>query len=180
MSTSGFTICREGGHAGRALGCMASFRRANTLCDVTIQVEGQQFEAHRVVLAASSAYFRAMFGGKLEESRQKVVTIHNIPAAILGQLIDYCYTSAIEVTEDNVQVLLTAAGVLQFGWVQEVACEFLKRRLDATNCLGIAALADTHSCPDLRLAAESVALQNFLEVVEGTEFYQLPVEELAK
>ena len=61
-----------------------------------------------------------------------------------------------------------------------MACEFLKRRLDATNCLGIAALADTHSCPDLRLAAESVALQNFLEVVEGTEFYQLPVEELAK
>ena len=174
------SIRRESGHADRALGCMENLRRANTLCDVILHTDGQQFEAHRLVLAASSAYFRAMFGGKLEESRQKVVTIRNIPAAIMKQLIDYCYTSCVEVREDNVQALLTAAGVLQLEWVQEVACEFLKHRLEATNCLGIAALADTYSYPELGLAARSVALEHFQEVVDEPEFLQLPAAELAK
>ena len=78
MSSSySVTVRREEGHAGRALSGMASLRLTKSLCDVTLQNEqgGRQFEAHRVVLAASSPYFRAMFTGSMEESRQHVVTI---------------------------------------------------------------------------------------------------------
>ena len=69
---------REKSHPARALGGMASLKLANSLCDVTVQAESHQFEAHRVVLAASSAYFRAMFTGNMEESRQRVVVIRQV------------------------------------------------------------------------------------------------------
>ena len=82
----------------------------------------------------------------------------------MGQLIDYCYTSAVEVTEENVQALLAAADQLQLPWVLEVSCEFLQHRLEPSNCLSIAYLAETHSCPSLQVAAEAVALHNFSEV----------------
>lgn len=73
--SSSYSVRREESHSTRALGTMASLRLAKSLCDVTVQTENHQFEAHRVVLAASSAYFRAMFTGNMEESRQRVVII---------------------------------------------------------------------------------------------------------
>lgn len=88
----------------------------------------------------------------------------DVPGPILGQLVDYCYTSSVEVTEENVQALLAAAGRLQLPWIQEVTCEFLQHRLEPSNCLAILSLADTHSCPSLLAAAEAVALHSFSEV----------------
>lgn len=104
----------------------------------------------------------------------------DIPEAVLGQLIDYCYTSTIEVSWENVQPLLAASGQLQLLWVQEVACEFLQHHLSPQNCLGVASLADTHSCPALYTTAETIALQNFPEVVDTPDFLQLPHTQLEK
>ena len=117
---------------------------------------------------------------------------------MLGQLVDYCYSSAVEVTEENAGSLLAAADKLQLPWVLEIACEFLQHRLEPMNCLSVAYLADTHSCSSLQSAAESVALHNFsevwqncvcvcvcvdsatLQVVECPDFLELPLTQLTR
>ena len=48
-------------HAKSILTTMNNLRKSNTLCDVILQVENQDFPAHRIVLAACSDYFSAMF-----------------------------------------------------------------------------------------------------------------------
>ena len=40
-------------------------------------------------------------------------------------------------TEENVQILLPAANLLQLNDVRDACCEFLQRQLHPTNCLGI-------------------------------------------
>ena len=163
------------------LSCMAGLRKDAKLCDVIIQVGDKQFPAHRIVLAGSSPYFQAMFTGELEEAKQHVVKIRgDISASIVGLLLDYCYTSSIEVTEENVQELLPASSLLQLNWVREICCEFIKHQLDSTNCLGIRAFADTHCCPELQEAADSYAQQHYLEVLEEREFLELGIEELSR
>ena len=77
-----------------------------------------------------------MFTGELAESRQTEVTIREVDEAAMEILIDFCYTSHIVVEESNVQTLLPAACLLQLAEIQEVCCEFLKRQLDPSNCLG--------------------------------------------
>ena len=42
---------------------LEDLRRENQLCDVVIRVGESEFPAHRVVLAATSPYFRGMFTG---------------------------------------------------------------------------------------------------------------------
>ena len=167
-------------HAQGCLGIMAELWRESKLCDVTLELDGHIFPAHRVVLAGSSPYFAAMFAGSMEESFASSVTLHTITPGALQQLLEYCYTSVISVTTDNVQDLLPAADILQLSWVRQVCCEFMKNQLDSNNCLGICAFANTYSCAELQLAASSYAQQHFLEVLEGGEFLELGQTELAE
>lgn len=65
--------------------------------------------------------------------------------------------------------------------MRDACCDFLKGQLHSTNCLGIRAFADVHSCTDLMAAAHSFAEKHFSEVVQADEFLALPslqVEEL--
>ena len=62
------------------------------------------------------------------------------------------------------QTLLPAACLLQLAEIQEACCEFLKRQLDPSNCLGIRAFADTHSCRELLRIADKFTQHNFQEV----------------
>nr|MBE5725388.1 diablo [Cucujiformia]NVI72873.1 diablo [Cucujiformia] len=123
-------------------------------------------------------YFSAMFTGELAESRQTEVTIRDIDELAMDLLIDFCYTSHIVVEESNVQMLLPAACLLQLTEIQDICCEFLKRQLDPSNCLGIRAFADTHSCRELLRIADKFTQHNFQEVMDSEEFLLLPVSQL--
>lgn len=58
-----------------------------------------------MVLASCSPYFYAMFSGSdFEESRQDKITVQGVDFHALQLLVEYVYTSAVDVTEDNVQV----------------------------------------------------------------------------
>lgn len=48
-------------HAKSILTTMNNLRKMDKLCDVTLRVDGMSFPAHRIVLAACSDYFSAMF-----------------------------------------------------------------------------------------------------------------------
>lgn len=64
-----------------------------------------EIPAHKMVLASCSPYFYAMFTGfDFEESRQDKITVQGVDFHALQLLVEYVYTSIVEVTEDNVQV----------------------------------------------------------------------------
>lgn len=165
-------------HMRKAFRIMNELRSQSVLCDVTIIAEDVEIAAHRVVLAAGSPYFHAMFTGEMTESRQKKVRIKEIDGWTLGMLIDYVYTAEIQVTEENVQVLLPAAGLLQLQEVKKACCEFLVTQLHPTNCLGIRAFADLHACTELLNLANTYAEQHFSEVVQSEEFLNLGMEQV--
>lgn len=56
-----------------------------------------------------------------------------------------------------VQVLLPAASLLQLMDVRQVCCDFLQSQLHPTNCLGIRAFADLHTCTQLLNQAHTFA-----------------------
>ncbi|XP_055499145.1 kelch-like protein 3 isoform X3 [Leucoraja erinacea] len=165
-------------HMMKAFKVMNELRSKSTLCDVTIVAEDVEIEAHRVVLAACSPYFCAMFTGDMTESKAKKVEIKDIDGHTLSKLIDYIYTAEVEVTEENVQVLLPAASLLQLMDVRTACCDFLQSQLHPTNCLGIRAFADVHTCTDLLNEANAYAEQHFPDVMLGEEFLTLNLDQV--
>ena len=90
-----------------------------TLCDVKLQAGHHVFPAHRVVLAAASSYFRAMFTMGMKEATEDIIRLEKICPRILGKLIDFCYTSEITVGEKFVCKILPAAVMLQMQHVSD-------------------------------------------------------------
>lgn len=155
-------------------------RRDNELCDVCLQVGSSKIYAHKIILSAASPYFRAMFTTELAESKQDLIKIKDIDEIAMGMIIDFCYYSKITVDEKSVQTLLPAACILQMQEIQDYCSEFLRSQLDPSNCLGIRAFADTHSCIELLRIADKYTQNNFVDVIDSEEFLLLPVDQLAK
>ena len=54
----------------KAFTVLNDFRVQNLLSDVTIRVGSRDFPAHRVILAATSPYFQAMFTSKFQKKKK--------------------------------------------------------------------------------------------------------------
>ena len=157
---------------------MNSLRQSDQLCDVVLEVGGETVSAHRVVLASLSAYFRAMFTQQMAESKQRLITINGVDPATLKSLVNYAYTATIDISEDNVQSILSAASVLQFQEVKQACSEFLRRQLDTDNCLGIKVFAEAYGCNDLQKAATVYSSHYFSQVRKRDEFLKLSIDEI--
>ncbi|XP_078595795.1 kelch-like protein 24 [Branchiostoma floridae x Branchiostoma japonicum] len=165
----------DGCHAAWLFSRLQKMRSEGVLVDVTLCAEGKEIPCHRLVLATFSDYFCSMFSGNLIETKKDKIEMGGVSAEALQQLVDYAYTSKINITEENVRPLFEAADMLQFLGVC-VKCEvFLQDRLNEESCLGIWVLADRVSCTSLSEKAKSWALKWFEELCTTDEFLQLPV-----
>lgn len=135
--------------------------------------------AHRIVLAASSVYFAAMFTGSLRETKEEEITLVDVHGEPLQILVQYCYTGTIELREDNVETLLATACLLQLTPVVNACCNFLAKQLHPSNCLGFALFAEQQSCHTLFELSTSYTCQHFMQVCKNQEFYQLSAVQLA-
>ncbi|XP_020610490.1 kelch-like protein 20 [Orbicella faveolata] len=167
-------------HSKDLVTALRFLRRDEDLCDIVLRVGSTSISAHKVVLAASSPYFKAMFAGGLSESRQSTVTLQELDERAMETMVDFFYSGEIEISENNVQDLLPVTCVLQVQSVQEACCEFLKRQLSSENCLGISAFADRHGCTALVSSSESFARQHFIDVVQSEEFMEISAKQLTR
>lgn len=105
-------------HPKSVLEQINQLRRANDfLCDVILNVGTSRIKAHKIILCASSPYFRAMFTNELAESKQSEVTLRDIDENAMEILVDFCYTSKITIDEKTVQTVLPAACLLQVKFI---------------------------------------------------------------
>lgn len=176
-SESGSIILRVQ-HAQSLLTALENMRRRDELCDVELIVAGKEIKAHRVVLAAVSPYFNAMFTSDVVESKQKVVHLNDLDPLAVHMAVEFAYVARVNLTVDNVQSLLTVATLLQMDTLVEKCCYFLENELHPSNCLGIRRFSKNHGCFVLSKTANEYAMRNFNHTTQMEEFFQCPLEEV--
>ncbi|CAL4916812.1 unnamed protein product [Urochloa decumbens] len=123
--------------------------------DVTFQVGGEKFAAHRCVFAARSAVFKAqLFGPMKEGTTDTVVRIDDMEAKVFRLLLGYIYCDSVpEVDEElMLQHLLVAADKYDLPRLRLI-CEYkLCQCINADTVGTILELAEQHHCQGLKEA----------------------------
>jgi influenza virus NS1A-binding protein len=80
----------------KTLAGMNAFRKCGKLCDVTLEVEGHNVPAHRIILACSSTWLCEMLtvadDGAAPDDTKRHVKIHGVDYDSLHTLINFAYT----------------------------------------------------------------------------------------
>ncbi|KRY82181.1 Kelch-like protein 18 [Trichinella pseudospiralis] len=161
-----------------AFQCFEELRRLGKLCDVTLLVNGSKFHAHRIVLAATIPYFKAMFTHDMAEKSLTQITVQGVNEDVLESLINYCYTGRLTISSESVQALLIGASYLQMDLIVEACCKLMMQSLSATNAVAMLRFSRDFACEMLHLEAIRYVLANFVPVSKTDEFLNLTFEEI--
>ncbi|KFP41014.1 BTB/POZ domain-containing protein 8, partial [Chlamydotis macqueenii] len=96
--------------------------------DISISIEGKNFQAHRAILCARSSYFAAMLSGSWAESSQEHITLQGISHVEMSVILHFIYGGILDFP-DNVDVgrMLGIADMYGLDGLKEVAIYILKR-----------------------------------------------------
>uniref|UniRef100_A0A7N6B7X5 Zinc finger and BTB domain containing 22a n=1 Tax=Anabas testudineus TaxID=64144 RepID=A0A7N6B7X5_ANATE len=116
-------VCFPGARAA-VLDNLNRQREEGRLCDLSIQVQGQVFRAHRCVLAASSPYFH-------DQVLLKNVTTVSLPSVMdpvaFESVLSSAYTGQLSIVHDDIVNYVTVASFLQMWHIVDKCTEILKR-----------------------------------------------------
>ena len=148
-------------HADILLWKCAQFRNESQFIDVRLKVGEDIFPAHRVLLAANSDYFYAMFTDGMKESNQEVIELkdESISPDVFKIILDSIYTGHLLVDRESVTKVLAAADHLQVASDVHQCCnflltEFVKIRFDFETYWRIWEIALSYGLKDLQDTAE--------------------------
>ena len=165
-------------HSEILLSKCAQFREQSEFIDVSLKVGEEIFLAHRIVLAASSDYFHAMFARGMKESHQDVIELKDegISAASLKIVLDSIYSGDLQVNDENVFEVLVAADHLQVTSVVQQCCRYLQTQFvdqlgfDVQTYCRLNTVADRHGLKDLQEATQTKMASIYKEIFESEEF----------
>ncbi|KAJ4789683.1 BTB/POZ and MATH domain-containing protein 2 [Rhynchospora pubera] len=146
--------------------------------DVTFQVKGETFNAHKCILAMRSQVFQAQFFGQLKEKSGTVINIEDMEAHVFKSLLHFIYSETIpefqEINESEkihlAQHLLVAADRYDLNRLKVICENILYGTIDKSNVVALFSFADMHNCVHLKRAClKSLASPEILEEVVATK-----------
>lgn len=96
-------------------------RLAGTLCDVIITVDGQEFPAHRTILACTSKMFEILF-----HRSSLRYALDFLSPKTFQQILEYAYTASLQATAEDLDDLLYAAEILEIEYLEEQCLKVLE------------------------------------------------------
>lgn len=154
-------------------------RENQAYTDVILKVKGKSFHAHKVLLAASSRYFDALFSAGMKESSQTEVELKgdDLTEEAFTLLLDFIYSSVLPLSEGNVLEVLEVADQLQVLSVVEKCSLYIVNSLSQDKFqletrLKIYRVADRHNLTELREGSLQALALKFGDVCEKDGFME--------
>jgi speckle-type POZ protein len=148
--------------------------------DVTFQVAGESFCAHRCLLAARSRVFKAELWGAMKESTATgdCIRIDDMLPQVFKALLHFIYTDSLPQMEEQeeavmAQHLLEAADRYDMQRLKLICEEKLYRHLDVSTAATTLVLAEQHCCRGLKQACiEFLKSPDALEAIMETDGFE--------
>ncbi|KAJ9590612.1 hypothetical protein L9F63_016382, partial [Diploptera punctata] len=157
----------ENQHGNVVLEKLKTQREDGRFCDVTLYIEGKQFQAHRNVLASCSPYFDSVL--KMHRTVKEHLTVTCQNSEIFQCLLNYMYTGSVVIDKNNVTELLRLANHFLVSKLKSYCAEYLDRYLDISNCLSVKEMAEKYNMPSLLKAATLFVQVHLSKVIQQDE-----------
>ncbi|TYJ23588.1 hypothetical protein E1A91_A08G203200v1 [Gossypium mustelinum] len=120
--------------------------------DVSFEVDGEVFYAHKLVLAARSPVFRAQLFGPMKEQNTKQIKVEDIEAPVFKALLHFMYWDSLPDMQE-----LTG---LDSKWVTTLMSQHLLAAADRYGLERLRLLCESNLCEDVTIntAATTLAL----------------------
>lgn len=112
----------------------------------------------------------------MKEKYATDVLLADVDGKTLLNLIEYSYKGETKISEENADSVLAAADMLRFTPLVQQCTSFYENNLNASNCLGVWALAKMYSVSELIQLGSNFAFDHFGDVVTGDEFKFIEIE----
>uniref|UniRef100_A0A3B3SF63 Speckle type BTB/POZ protein like n=1 Tax=Paramormyrops kingsleyae TaxID=1676925 RepID=A0A3B3SF63_9TELE len=134
--------------------------------DCSLYVCGQEFKAHKSILAARSPVFNAMFEHEMEESKKNRVDISDIEPDVFKEMMSFIYTGKAPNLEKMADNLLAAADKYALERLKVMCEEALCSSLSVENVADVLILADLHSAEQLKAQAIDFINSHTTDIME--------------
>ncbi|KAJ1691012.1 hypothetical protein LUZ63_015167 [Rhynchospora breviuscula] len=146
------------------------------ISDVTFEVDGKTFHAHRAVLATRSPVFKAELFGHMVEANTDCIKLEGMKSEIFKELLCYIYTDTIQDagTKFN-QHLLEAADRYSLDGLRKICEDRLCCDITLDTVLSSLGFADQHNCSRLLDSCLNFAAtpENLLQLTVRQEYLDL-------
>jgi protein-L-isoaspartate(D-aspartate) O-methyltransferase len=142
--------------------------------DIAFIVEGKRVPAHKFILVARSAHFRAMFTTGMRESKESEITIPNCSLPTFLLILRFLYAGDVAaVNEVNAVEVLEAANYFKCDRLKAVCEDILHRHLDVESAASLLQIADRFDARQLKSCCLEFTIKNFSEVSKTPGFAEL-------
>ncbi|MEJ1289071.1 putative gene 10696 [Cricetulus griseus] len=121
--------------------------------DCCVVVAGQEFQAHKAILAARSPVFRAMFEHDMKERRTNRVEIRDLEPQVFKAMMGFIYTGKAPDLHSMADAVLAATDKYGLERLKIMCEDALCRDLSVENAAHTLSLADLHSAGQLKTHA---------------------------
>jgi len=140
---------------------MQELWRKRKLCDAEICVGDCHFAAHRVVLAAGSDYFAALYCRAETADTEGELKLADISPSAFAAVLEFLYSGTCTLGPASLVPVLEAAARFHVDLLKEAAVSAIISRLSPDSAIGAWSLAERHSLTTLEQAARSEVLSCF-------------------
>ena len=141
--------------------------------DITINVRGRQFKAHKSILATRSQFFAAMFDHPTKEKLTNQVEVEDVDPTLFNEILRFIYTGRLsELTMGKMASNILAVADKYLLDQFKMECEIhIINQMSAENCLELLLVTDEHH-PAFHLKKYAVEFFRFFpsEVMETDDW----------
>jgi hypothetical protein len=157
---------------------LGRFLAASEYCDVTLRTGNSTFRAHKVILAANSDYFNAMFATHWDKGSDNVKVLEGITPTGLDTLMRFAYTGSFDIQESTMVEILEAAQHCLMPEMTKLCEEYLTAQITKDNYVDLFKFALRFNLKNLFNSCDyffergsgDISLRNYLEFLDYAKF----------
>ena len=137
--------------------------KGKTFTDIQINVGGEAFLCHKLVLFLSTNYFTKLISTTSPSTERCIIVLPEFKnPTIFNNVLNFIYKGEVDLTEENVGDMLEVAKVLSLDNLKLTCLKFMEETLDLDNCIKFWRMALDYGMPAPSVKIyESYMEQNF-------------------